>query len=241
MISKYRTQGFVFKKDTRAESDQTFAVFTKDFGRLELRAKAIKKITSKLRKDFDIFYFSEIEFIQGRSYKTLTDANKIKKINAGENLNKLSVLCRISDVLDMFIKGQEKDDATFDLLVEFLGKLGDASELLKNHQLVFYYFFWNFISLQGYKIEVDNCAGCRSKLNPENLYFSSKMGGIICSKCLSADSGAKKINSDIVKILRIIFKKDWDIISKLKVEPYSQNLMEDISQNAIRAFCPEHC
>ena len=81
MAVHYRTQGFIFKKDERAESDQILSVFTKDFGRLELKAKAIRKIASKLRPDIDMFYLSEIEFIQGKNNKTLTDATKIEKFD----------------------------------------------------------------------------------------------------------------------------------------------------------------
>ncbi len=237
MTLKYRTKGFVFKKDDRAESDQTFAVFTENFGRLELKARAIRKITSKLRRDIDIFYLSEIEFIQGKNSKTLTNAVKIEKFDdVIADFQKLKIVNQIADVLDDFIKGQEKDSASFDLLAEIFDKLGDKH--IKNHQLIYQYFFWNFISLQGYRLEVNNCAVCQSKLNPYNIYFSNKEGGIICKKCSGLDKNAKKINSDVAKILRLIFKKDWQTISKLKIEKSSQKLLEDISENAIHAFCP---
>ncbi|MGA2418106.1 MAG: DNA repair protein RecO [Candidatus Staskawiczbacteria bacterium] len=290
MTLKYRTNGFVFKKDERAESDQVFSVFTKDFGRLELKARAIRKITSKLRHDFDIFYLSEIEFIQGKNQKTLTDAVKIKKFDdVILDSQKLKAANQIADILDDFIKGQEKDEATFDLLNELFDNLTDRTLKIKNYCLAFQYFFWNFVSLQGYKLEVENCAICKSKLNqysvynfcpagqpvaspqasggnyinpailrrsPEvtsnlrkiaqesrsdgDFYFSAEDGGIICKNCLN--QGLKqKINSDVVKILRLIFEKDWQTISKLKIEPSSQKLLEDISQNAIHAFCPVHC
>ncbi|MGD0576914.1 MAG: DNA repair protein RecO [Candidatus Staskawiczbacteria bacterium] len=245
MALKYRTQGFIFKKDERAESDQTFAVFTKDFGRLELKAKAIRKITSKLRADIDIFYFSEIEFIQGKNNKTLTDASKIKKFDEIVlDFQKLKVANQISEILDGFIKGQEKDEPTFDLLNEIFDNLTGGANI-KNHELAFQYFFWNFISLQGYNFQTQNCAVCKEKLNPENIYFSTKEGGIICGNCAKSKKNCpepcQRINSDIVKILRLIFKKDWNIISKLKVEPNSQKLLEDISQTAIHTFCPVHC
>jgi DNA repair protein RecO (recombination protein O) len=227
MTLKYRTKGFVFKKDERNESDQTFSVFTKDFGRLELKAKAIRKITSKLRAGIDIFYLSEIEFIQGKNNKTLTDASKIKKFDAG-----LKILNQVSNVLDSFIKGQERDEKTFELLSEIFDKL--------DNKLAFQYFFWNFISLQGYHLETQNCAFCRGGLNQHDVYFSGKDGGVICKNCL-APSIKQKVNSDVVKILRLILKKDWQTISKLKVELNSQKLLEDILEDAIYAFCPAHC
>ena len=74
MFLNYRTKGFIFKKEDRGEADQLFTIYTKDFGKLEILGKAIRKISSKLRSGAETFYLSEIEFIQGKTYKTLTDA-----------------------------------------------------------------------------------------------------------------------------------------------------------------------
>lgn len=247
MTLKYRTEGFVFKKEAKLEADQTFSVFTKDFGRVELKARAVRKITSKLRSDIDIFYFSEIEFIQGKLGKTLTDANKIKR-NAGviDNLNKLKIAYQVACLLDYFIKGQEKDIATFNLLAEFFDNLQNNLLKINNHQLVYQYFFWNFLSLQGYCLQAQNCACCQKELDPYSIYFSSKEGGVICSACAEARKSEKyetvlKINSDVTKVLRLILNKDWDTILKVRIEPQSQKILESISENAIRTFCPAHC
>ena len=239
MTVQYKTQAFVFKKNDRNESDRFFSVFTDDFGRLDIFAKAIRKINSKLRKDVDIFYLSEIEFIQGKSHKTLIDANNINKFgNITKDFKKLKIVYKVSELLDSFIKGQEKDTKTFNLLTDFLGKLGEGSDKMKSYQLAYQYFFWNFMDLQGYKLEVNNCIACRSKLAPDNIYFSGKEGGIICSRCFKSDVRAKRINADIIKVLRIILSKDWELLLKLKIEESSQKLLYIISEKAILAFCP---
>ena len=242
MTIRYRTKGFVFKKNDRHESDRIFSVFTYDFGRVEVTAKAIRKSTSKLRSGIDVFYLSEVEFIQGKNGKTLTDAIVVKKFNSPIlDYRKLEVLCRIVEVLDLFIKGQEKDEAVFDLLNEMFDILSNQKVVFKNHNLIFQYFFWNFISLQGYRIQTKNCASCQEKLNPCRVYFSGKYGGVICGSCASEKKTHSKpcllINADIVKVLRLILEKDCITTSKLKVEPFSQNLLEVVSKEAVSEFC----
>src|SRR5260221_8614188 len=103
----YKTEGFVFKKDDSLEADRNFSVFTKDFGRVEIFAKAIRKINAKLKGGIDIFHFSEIEFVQGKKRKTLTDAVLLDKFSgiAGHPENFLLAL-KISELMDNFIKGQ---------------------------------------------------------------------------------------------------------------------------------------
>jgi len=236
MTTRYKTRAFVFKKTDVNESDRIFSVFTYEFGRLDIYAKAIRKISSKLKNGIDIFSLSEIEFIQGKNRKTLTDALKSNKsIN---DLEKLEVACRVSDVLDSFIKGQEKDKQTFDFLSDFFCKLSDSKNKIKNYQLVFQYFFWNFISLQGYGLQTKKCANCFGELNPNEIYFSAKEGGVVCKNCQAVDGDVKRINSDVVKLLRLILLKDWITLLKLKISPISQKLLQEASECARLNFCP---
>lgn len=238
MTTKYRTKGFIFKKEDRSESDRVFSVFTKDFGRTEIIAKAIRKIASKLKGNIGIFSLSEIEFIQGKNYKTLTDAALINAFkDIFEDPDKTKIIYEIGDVLNNFIKGQEKDENTFNLLDEVFYKLDNCKPKNAVCKLIYYCFIWNFLSLQGYRHEVNVCAACHQNINPYNIYFSNKEGGIICKKCSGLDSKAQKINSDIVKLLRIILKKDWDTLLRLRVEKNSQQMLDKISKDTLAAFC----
>jgi len=245
MTLKHKTRGFVFKKNDINESDRVFSVFTDNFGRIDIFAKAIRKITSKLRNGIDIFFLSEIEFIQGKNKKTLTDAITIEKFsNIARDLEKLKTANQIGEILDNFIKGQEKDEEIFNLINETFIKLNNfqlGHPLgLSNFQFLYYYFLWNALSLLGYHSEVYLCASCHEKLIPYDIYFSSEEGGVICKKCSSKNKFIQKINSDIVKILRIILSKDWQILSKLKVEPFSQKLLEEVSGNYYSYILSSH-
>ena len=250
MTTRYRTHAFVFKKIDRNESDRVFSVFTDNFGRLDIFAKAIRKNASKLRSGIDIFFMSEIEFIQGKSRKTLTDAAIIEKFNnIPQDLEKFEIANKIGEVLDNFIKGEEKDREIFNLIHETFFKLNDCALNPKPYALTYYYFLWNVLSLLGYHSEVQKCANCRGKLNPYNIYFSSAEGGVICGNCASTEKtegpegapfGSRRINSDIVKLLRIILKKEWQILSKLKIEPSSQKLLSEISDNYYSYILSSH-
>ncbi len=241
MAVYYRTQGFIFKKQDRFEADRVFSVFTSEFGRLEVFGKAIRKITSKLRGGIEIFSLSEIEFIQGKNRKTLTDTIAIEKFsNINQDISRLEISYKISEVLDNFIKGQEKDEDIFILLNETFNRLNNPKPQISNVQLTYYYFMWNFLSLLGYHPEIQKCIICRLELRPDNLYFSNKDGGIICKNCLDYNTETKEINSNIVKILRLILQKDWEILSRLKIEVSLQNLFKEVSDDYYRYLLSSH-
>ena len=54
MFFHYRTQCLILKKENQGEADQLFCVFCKNFGKLEILGKSIRKISSKLRQGAEI-------------------------------------------------------------------------------------------------------------------------------------------------------------------------------------------
>lgn len=232
MTTHYKTQAFVFKRSDINEADRVFSVFTNDFGRLDIFAKSIRKNISKLRGGMDIFYMSQIEFIQGKNRKTLTDATAIEKFgNVTSDPKRFKIAGDVADIMDNFIIGQEKDAEIFSLLDDVFHKLNDHGLGDEKCVPAYYYFLWNILRALGYLPEVHKCNACGAKLNPYAIYFSNKLGGVICKKCLGQDVLSYRLNSDVVKTMRLIFKKEWQVISKLKMAFSSQKLFKEVSDN----------
>jgi len=231
MAVHYRTQGFVLKKNDLREADQVFSIYTQDFGKLKILGKAIRKIKSKLRAGAELFYLSEIEFIQGKTYKTLTDAIVIDKFkNTRRDLEKSKIVYQITETADNLISGQEKDEKIFNLLNEVFSILNNCK--LK---IVYYYFLWNLLSILGYQIDLYNCAVCQKKLVPQKLCFNSEEG-IICSECSGNLKDKAEISPDIIKILRLFLGKNWNILSRLKIQDLHKKELENISENYLQTY-----
>jgi len=200
MAVHYRTQGFFVKKTDRGEDSRLFTVYTKNFGKLKILGKAIRKIGSKLKSGSEIFCLSEIEFIQGRIHKTLTDAISIESFPVVKrDLRKLRVARQIAEIVDRLTIKEEKDSDSWALLKETFNKLENWE--LKNCEIVYYYFFWNFVSILGYKPEFRDCSINKAK-----------------------------VDCDIVKIIRVMIRKDWQILSRLKITLRHQELLKIVSE-----------
>ena len=221
MFTRHRTEALFLKKTNQGEANQIFTVYTKDFGKLEVTAKAIRKIKSKLNSGAEIFYYSEIEFIQGKARKILTDAVLIKKFR--KDLPQLQIAYQITQILDDLVKGEEKDARIWNLTKETFTKLEESSDI------IYYYFFWNLLAVLGYRPEVWRCVVCQKKLIPAHLYFNSTKGGVACSNCFVQED--KEISPEIIKILRIFFEKNWTILSKLKIDNQYKKSLAVISED----------
>ena len=241
MSIQQKTHVFVFKKEDRLESDRVFSVFSKDFGRIEIFGKAIRKMPSKLRGNTEIFSFSKFEFIQGKSKKTLTDAIFIEKFKTLKEIpEKLETAYKIADVVDDFIKGEEPDEHIYNLLKDVFNKLDICIELSSYYQLIYYYFIWNFIFILGYGPELFMCAICKKSLNPLSLYFSNKEGGAICEQCSLSSKDNIKVKADVIKVIRLILKKDWTTLLKLKIALDCKNELEQVSENYYKYLLSSH-
>jgi len=231
-----RARGFVLKKTDLREADQVFVVYTEDFGKIEILGRGIRKIKSKIRPGIDIYYLSEIDFAQSRS-KTLTGATAIERFkNIRNSPERLNVAYKIADAANNLITGQEKDGQIWNLLEEVFTKLNDWK--LKTSQseseipagllgvenslvIIYFYFFWHLLSILGYKPDLYHCAFCGEKLRPEKNYFIPK-SGIFCTRCADSmrirESAVIELSQDAIKILRILDKRDWKMLVKLKIE-----------------------
>jgi len=151
MAQHYRTQGIILRKQDMGEADRVFTVFTKDFGKLKLRAVSERKITSKLRGGLELFYLAEIEFIQGKTHKTIIDAFPLCSYPVlHSNLGRLRVMARFGEIADELIGGQESDEKIWNLLKETLLVLDRSVLKASALKTLAYYFLWNLLAYAGY-------------------------------------------------------------------------------------------
>ncbi len=226
MFTRYRTQGIILGKVDRGESDRLFTIYTKDYGIINLLARSERKIKSKLRSGLELFYLSEIEFIQGKAQKTLTDAILVNKFGVlRKDIERLKVSYQVSNLMDKLLKGQEPDKEIWRLLNEVLEKLNSIH--LKNLKinLVYYYFLWNLISILGYRIDLYDCFVCQKKIILGKVFIIPKDGGLVCENCKKKFKNSEEIEPNLIKILRMFLEKDWATLNKLRLD---ENILKDI-------------
>lgn len=241
MAFHYRTLGIILKKKERGEADQIFTIFTKEFGKLNILGRGIRKSTSKLRAGIELFYLSEIDFIQGKAQKTLTDSLLVDRFaNLRKDFKRLTLAFKIARTLNRLVQEEESDPRIWRLLKEVFNKLNDKSLAITYLLLIYYYFLWNLFAILGYEPELFYCFSCQKKLSPGLIYFNSKEGSLFCSNCFRSGPfrGGGRISSDTIKILRIIIKGEWKVLSRLKIEPIHRKELKEISQTFFRNFTP---
>jgi len=222
------TFGFVFKEREFGEADKIFSIFSKDFGRIEVLGKSIRKVSSKLKFGIEIFSLSQIEFVQGKFQKILVGVQPFEKYkNLKKNLKKLIFAFKISEVLDSLIKGEEKDERIYGLIKEVFSKLNSLS--FKKEEVLYLYFFWNLLSFLGFKPQIDFCFFCKEK-EDSNFYFDFTLSNLVCEKCSKNVKIGKRIDKDSLKLLKVFLKGNIDLLERLKSKKETINSVFLLSQ-----------
>jgi len=216
MFVRYRTEGVLINKRNQNDFDRLLTFYTKEFGKVSLFAKSIRKEESKLRSGVEPFSLVELEFIEGKIGKTLTDikvVNPFKNING--NLERVSLAEKVINNLNLLIKGEEKDGKIWNLLKDTLLRIEEEGE-----QIIYYYFFWNLISSLGYGPNLCNCVKCHKAIE-KNFRLSPGEGGVVCPQC-SREAFSFEVSLDTIKVIR-------DLLENKDVNPKDQRSLQSIT------------
>lgn len=141
MSSTYHTtEGIVIKKTPYGEADFWVRVLTKDFGKIDLRARGVRKYNSKLKSHLDFLDHSNISFVKNEDrVPTIIDAEKISSNNNNFlNTEKLRDTLNVMRVIDEIIPLEVKDFKLFSLARDFLTSDIDNYSALFMQNVIFH-------------------------------------------------------------------------------------------------------
>lgn len=96
------------------EADRIYNIYTKDFGKISVLARGSRLEKSKLRAHLGLYSLIRLSFIEGKEFMRLTDAEEILRPDYDENIH--ASLAGAFAFVERLIKGQEKDEAVWNLL-----------------------------------------------------------------------------------------------------------------------------
>ncbi len=177
----YKTQGIIIKKENLGEFDRLLTVYTKDFGKLLLRAKAVRKNQAKLRGHLELFLKSHFMIAPSRGFDIITGAETIESFPyLHKNLSSLAAAFYLSELTDKLVVGPEKDENIWRLLLESFKELDFKEPAIEQTALDF---GREILGLLGYgRVPVGISRFIRSSLGEEiksNLFLQKVVKGVL--------------------------------------------------------------
>ena len=211
IMNNYVTEAINLKSYNLNDADKIIVMYSKDNGLIKGVAKGIKKPKSKLGARMDLLVANSLQLLKGRSMDTIIQAqtvNNFKKTR--EDFDKLMYSSYISELVMNFGEGSEAaSKEIYDLLYKALNRISDAEEK-KDALIAVIKFQLKLLLIMGFCVELDTCLCCRERVLDEEMYFSSKMGGIVCIECNEHLGLNLKMHHKIRDFLEAMLQFDFD-------------------------------
>ncbi|MDD2521966.1 MAG: DNA repair protein RecO [Anaerolineaceae bacterium] len=202
----YRAQALVIRHREFGEADRILTLYTLEKGKLQAIAKGVRKLKSRKAGHLEPFTQVSLQLAKGRNLEIVTQAETIRNFdNIRENLKLTAQAAYVLELLDRLTYEEGENRLLYNLVVETLSRL-DAGI---SPGLVVHYYEVHLMDILGFKPQLQECVVCGAAIQPENQYFSARLGGVVCPQSLSGDPGAWQVSMDALRYMRFFQRSPW--------------------------------
>ena len=188
------------------EADRILTLYTLEKGKLQAIAKGVRKLKSRKAGHLEPFTQVSLQLAKGRNLEIVTQAETIRNFdNIRENLKLTAQAAYVLELLDRLTYEEGENRLLYNLVVETLSRL-DAGI---SPGLVVHYYEVHLMDILGFKPQLQECVVCGAAIQPENQYFSARLGGVVCPQSLSGDPGAWQVSMDALRYMRFFQRSPW--------------------------------
>ncbi len=183
-MNNFVTDAINLKSYNLSESDKIIVMYSKDKGLIKGVAKGVKKPKSKLGARMDLLVANKLMLYKGKTFDRICQADVLNTFNkTRRDMDKIFYSMYISEVVSNF--GVEDDPCSkevYEILYKALDRISEA-ETKEEILIAVIKFQLKMMQISGFGIEFETCLGCGCHIGESNMYFSSRMGGVVCEKC----------------------------------------------------------
>lgn len=144
----FKTEGIVIKRRDSGEADKFITVFTKDFGKMQLKATGVRRIASRRSPHIELLNLVEITFYKGKGMPVLVEAQSKKTYdNLKMDLTTIGLAYHLCELIDGLCPEEEMHRDIFYLFERTLSQLTSENSIEVIHgfevELLTILGFWN--------------------------------------------------------------------------------------------------
>jgi DNA repair protein RecO (recombination protein O) len=126
----YTSIGIILARRNFGEADRILVVYSKNFGRLSLMAKGVRRPKSRKRGHIEVFSLVNFQGVSGKGMDLMTEAELVDDFgDVRKTLNKISLAYYFAEVIGRITHEGEPNIELYNLIVEYLNKLKKTKKL----------------------------------------------------------------------------------------------------------------
>ncbi len=196
------------------EADRFVKVFSREIGKVDAIAKGVRKPRSRKAAHLEPFTHVALVLARGQSTWIITQAEMLTAFNAiRDDLRKTAQAAYVVELADQLTAHDQVDSAVFRLVLESLkrvDRLPDPFNALCHFEL-------NLLGLSGFRPEFFKCVGCGQDIQPQEQFFSARMGGVLCPQCASSGGDFERIGLPALRYLRHFSRSSYQECARVSI------------------------
>lgn len=206
-----KIEAVVIKRKDFGEKDRLLTLFSRQNGKLSAISKGARRPGSRFSYFSDIGSIGQFYLYQSKSIPIITDYKPIFAPEAArEDFNKTEKLSFAFKLINKLYHEGEPHPKTYDVLKHTAEEITSA-----HYQLLFLVFLLNVIDDLGLRPELNTCTSCQKTISHEEDLCFMLDSGVCHNNC--AGDGGREVKCDEIKLLRLIYQKPYNEISRSRV------------------------
>lgn len=124
------SEAIIIKRRNFRDADRILTIYTKDHGKIAVKAAGVRRITSRRSSHIELLNHSTLTLYKGTGFPVLTEAQTINTFsNVKEDLVKIGFAYHICELIDGLCPEGQEQKAIFTLLLNTLDQLTITEEL----------------------------------------------------------------------------------------------------------------
>ena len=129
-MRNFRTEGIVIKRRNFNEADRILTVMTRDYGKIQIKAAGVRKITSRRSAHIELLNHTILHLYKGNTFSILTEAKMLDDFSEiKENFDKVGLAYHVCELIDGLCPENQENRNVFFLLQRTLQKLSQQSDV----------------------------------------------------------------------------------------------------------------
>jgi DNA repair protein RecO (recombination protein O) len=221
----YKTEAIVLRQRRLGEADRILTLFTPTYGKLAVKARGVRKTTSRMSGHLQPLTRCMLQMAQGHVSDVVTGCETLESFQSlRDDLDRLSRALYVAELVDRMTAEGAPAFGTYRLFLDTLRRVDGSEEA----DVALRSFEMRLMDQSGFRPELERCVVCNVALREEQNFFAPQSGGAVCPACVAGLAGTRTLTVNGLKVLRLLQRGPYNEIARLKI---SVSLGEEVERH----------
>lgn len=208
-MGEIKTKAIVLSAVDYGEQDRILTLFSREYGRIDVKARACRKAASPLLPCVQPFVYGEYVLFRYKEKTVVSQCEVIETFfSLREDVERFAAAGFAASLCRGTVQEEEGNEQLFDLFYRTCSYLAYGENSIKDTLIAF---LAHFLAVTGFQPAITHCARCGKDLRQEKqIRFSAELGGALCLSCGTFQKQVQPLTLEAIRRVLLLTPADLD-------------------------------